>query len=74
MRKKNNDSDRNIGRPFVIVNQHPENHITFRNLRFCVVKNIIVITYNSKSDGRNIKIFSNSIVKGIGIKELQTMY
>ena len=72
--KKNNETNKNLGRSFLVVNQHPENQTTFGNTIHRMAPGdksyIEALTNHSKSDGRNIKIFCYSIPKGIKIKEL----
>ena len=72
--KKNNNTKKNIERPFAVVNQHPENQTTFINTSHRIVPGekcySKALTYNSTSDGRNIKQFCDSFPKRIRIKEL----
>ena len=74
VRQKNNEINKNLGRPFLVVNQHPENQTTFGNTNDRIApgdkSNSEALTNNFKSDVRNIKIFCDSIPKGIRIKEL----
>ena len=74
VRQKNNEINKNLGRPFLVVNQHPENQTTFGNTNDRIApgnkSNSEALNNNSKSDVRNIKIFCDSIPKGIRIKEL----
>ena len=73
-RKKNNETNKNLGTPFLVVNQHAENRTTFGNTSHQIAPGgksySEALTNNSKSDGRNITIFCDSIPKGIRIKEL----
>ena len=72
--KKNNETNKNLGRPFLVVIQHPENQTTFGNTSHPIAPSdksySEALTNNSKSDGRNMKIFYDNIPKGIRIKEL----
>ena len=73
-RKKNNETNKNHGRPFLVVNQPPESQITFGNTSHRIAPGdksySEALTNNSKSDSRNIKIFCDSLPKGISIKQL----
>ena len=74
VRKKNNETKKNLRRPFLVVNQDPENQTTFGNTSHRIGPGgksySEALINNSKSDGQNIKIFCDKIPKGIRIKEL----
>ena len=67
----NNDKNKNTVRPEIVINQYPENQTVYPR------KGIVPGTYsysetlgNSQTNSRNIKIFSDSIPKGIQIKQM----
>ena len=74
VRKKNNETNKTLGGPFFVVNQHSENQTKFGNVSHRLTPGdksySEALTNNSKSDGRNIKIFCDNIPEGIRIKEL----
>ena len=64
----NNDTNKNTGRPEVVVNQYPENQTVYPRKRIVPGKNPYSETLvNSKTNNHNIQIFSDSIPKGIRI-------
>ena len=64
----NNDTNKNTGRPEVVVNQYPENQTVYPRKRIVPGKNSYSETlFNSKTNSHNIQIFSDGIPKGIRI-------
>ena len=64
----NNDTNKNTGRPEVVINQYPENQTVYPRKRIVPGKNSYSeILFNSKTNSHNIQIFSDSIPKGIRI-------
>ena len=64
----NNDTNKNTGRPEVVINQYPENQTVYPRKRIVPGKNSYSETlFNSKTNNHNIQIFSDSIPKGIRI-------
>ena len=64
----NNDTNKNTGRPEVVVNQYRENQTVYPRKRIVPGKNSYSETLvNSKTNNHNIQIFSDSIPKGIRI-------
>ena len=67
----NNDKNKNTGRPEVVINQYPENQTVYPRKRIVPGTNSYSETLaNSQTNSRNIKIFSDSIPKGIQIKQM----
>ena len=65
----NNDKNKNTGRPEVVINQYPENQTVYPRKLIGPGTN----SYNetlaySQTNSHSIKIFSDSIPKGIRIK------
>ena len=65
----NNDKNKNTGRPEVVINQYPENQTVYPRKLIDPGTN----SYNetlaySQTNSHSIKIFSDSIPKGIRIK------
>ena len=70
-RKYNNDKNKNTGRPEVVINQYPENQTVYPRKRIVPGTNSYNETLaNSQTNSHNIKIFSDSIPKGIRIKQM----
>ena len=68
---KNNDKNKNTGRPEVVINQYPENQTVYPRKRIVPETNSYNETLaNSQTNSHNIKIFSDSIPKGIRIKQM----
>ena len=68
---KNNDKSKNTGRPEVVVNQYSENKTVYPCKRIVFETNSYSNTLsNSQTNSRNIKFFSDSIPKGIRIKQM----
>ena len=64
----NNDTNKNTGRPEVVVNQYPENQTVYPRKRIVPGKNSYSETlFNSKTNSHNIQIFSSGIPKGMRI-------
>ena len=67
----NNDKNKNTGRPEVVINQHPENQTVYTRKRIVPGTNSYSESLgNSQTNRRNIKIFSDSIPKGMPIKQM----
>ena len=67
----NNDKNKNTGRPEVVINQYPENQTVYPRKRIVPGANSYSESLgNSQTNSRNIKIFSDSIPKGIRIKQM----
>ena len=67
----NNDKNKNNGRPEVVINQSPENQTVYPRKRIVLGTNSYSESLgNSQTNSRNIKIFSDSIPKGIRIKQM----
>ena len=67
----NNDKNKNNGRPEVVINQSPENQTVYPRKRIVLGRNSYSESLgNSQTNSRNIKIFSDSIPKGIRIKQM----
>ena len=67
----NNDKSKNTGRPEVVVNQYSENKTVYPCKRIVSETNSYSNTLsNSQTNSRNIKFFSDSIPKGIRIKQM----
>ena len=67
----NNDKNKNTGRPEVVINQYPENQTVYPRKRIIPGTNSYSESLgNSQTNSRNIKIFSDSIPKGIRIKQM----
>ena len=58
------------GRPPVVVNQNRENQFVFTEKRTVPGESLYSEEVNSKPNNQNIKIFSDSIAKGIRIRQL----
>ena len=70
-KKYNNDKNKNTGRPEVVINQYPENQTVYPRKRIVPGTNSYNETLaNSQTNSHNIKIFSDSIPKGIRIKQM----
>ena len=68
----NNDKNKNTGRPEVVINQYPENQMVYPRKRIVPGTNSYSESLgNSQINSRNIKIFSDSIPKGIRIKQMK---
>ena len=67
----NNDKNKNTGRPEVVINQYLENQTVYPRKRIVPGTNSYSESLgNSQTNSRNIKIFSDSIPKGIRIKQM----
>ena len=67
----NNDKNKNTGRPEVVINQYPENQTVYPRKRIVPGTNSYSESLgNSQTNSRNIKIFSDSIPRGIRIKQM----
>ena len=67
----NHDKKKNTGRPEVVINQYPENQTVYPRKRIVPGTNSYSESFgNSQTNSRNIKIFSDSIPKGIRIKQM----
>ena len=67
----NNDKNKSTGRPEVVINQYPENQTVYPRKRIVSVTNSYSESLgNSQTNSRNIKIVSDSIPKGIRIKQM----
>ena len=67
----NNDNNKNTGRPEIVINQYPENQTVYPRKRIVPGTNSYSETKgNSQTNSHNIKIFSDSIPKGIRIKQM----
>ena len=67
----NNDKNKNTGRPEVVINQYPENQTVYPRKRIVPGTNSYSESLgNSQTNSRNIKTFSDSIPKGIRIKQM----
>ena len=67
----NNDKNKNTGRPKVVINQYPENQTVYPRKRIVPGTNSYSESLgNSQTNSRNINIFSDSIPKGIRIKQM----
>ena len=66
-----NDKNKNTGRREVVINQYPENQTVYPRKRIVPGTNSYSESLgNSQTNSRNIKIFSDSIPKGIRIKQM----
>ena len=67
----NNDKNKSTSRPEVVINQYPENQTVYLRKRIVPGANSYSESLgNSQANSRNIKIFSDSIPKGIRIKQM----
>ena len=67
----NNDKNKKTDRPEVVINQYPENQTVYPRKRIVPRTNSYNESLgNSQTSSRNIKIFSDSISKGIRIKQM----
>ena len=67
----NNDKHKNAGRPEVVINQYPENQTVYPRKPIVPGANSYSESLgNSQTNSRNIRIFSDSIPKGIRIKQM----
>ena len=67
----NNNKNKNTGRPEVVINQYPENQTVYPRKSIVPGTNSYSESLgNSQTNSRNIKIFSDSIPKGIRIKQM----
>ena len=67
----NNDINKNTGRPEVVINQYLENQMVYPRKRIVPGTNSYSETLvNSQINSCKIKIFSDSIPKGIQIKQM----
>ena len=67
----NNDKNKSTGRPEVVINQYLENQTVYPRKRAVPGTNSYCESLgNSQTNSRNIKIFSDSIPKGIQIKQM----
>ena len=67
----NNDNNKNTGRREVVINQYPENQTVYP--RKCIVPGTNSYSEtlgNSQTNSHNMKIFRDSILKGIRIKQM----
>ena len=67
----NNDNNKNTGRPEIVINQYPENQTVYPRKRIVPGTNSYSETLgNSQTNSHNIKIFRDSIPKGIRINQM----
>ena len=70
-RKYDNDKNKNTGKLEVVINQYPENQTVYPSKHIVLGTNSCSETLaTSQTNCHNIKIFSDSIPKGIWIKQM----